>query len=120
MKIKNIICKFSLMNVNKKRVWYLSLLVLFLKKSFKFKPHVHSRCHDLLLSTNFSSIAVSNIKNADYCCSITGISKSEAIELLQIINLTEKGKTLISRETWCYKFTRNSNLIKKWKISKKI
>ena len=47
---------------------------------------------------NFSSIAVSNIKNADYCCSITGISKSEAIKLLQIINLTEKGKTLISRE----------------------
>ena len=35
-----------------------------------------------------------NIKNADYCCMISGISKSEAIKLLQNIDLTEKSATL--------------------------
>ena len=35
-----------------------------------------------------------NIKNADSCCMISGISKSEAIKLLQNIDLTEKSATL--------------------------
>ena len=34
------------------------------------------------------------IKNADYSCIISGISKSEAIKLLQNIDLTEKSETL--------------------------
>ena len=41
-----------------------------------------------------SDIAILNIKGADYCCIISGISKSEAINLMQNIDLTEKSGTL--------------------------
>ena len=42
--------------------WY------FLNKGFKFQPYVCNRCHDLLMiSMNFSDIAILKIKNADYC-----------------------------------------------------
>ena len=43
---------------------------------------------------NIRNIVILKIKNADYRCIITGISKSEAIILLQNINLTEKSRTL--------------------------
>ena len=43
---------------------------------------------------NYSNIAILKIKNVDYRCIITGISKSEAINLMQNINLTEKSRTL--------------------------
>ena len=43
---------------------------------------------------NYSNIAILKIKNVDYRCIITGISKSEAINLMQDINLTEKSRTL--------------------------
>ena len=45
------------------------------------------------MSMNLSDIAILKIKNADYCCIITGISKSEAINLMQNINMTEKSGT---------------------------
>ena len=49
--------------------WY------FLNKVFKFQPFVCNRCHDLLMiPMNLSDIAILKIKNADYCCIITGIS----------------------------------------------
>ena len=60
--------------------WY------FLNKGFKFQKYVCNRCHDLLMtSMNLSNIAILKFKNADYCCIISGINKSEAIELLQSI-----------------------------------
>ena len=69
--------------------WY------FLNKGFKFQPYLCNRCHDLLMmSMNFNDIAVLKIKNADHCCIITGISKSEAIKLLQNVDLTENSGTL--------------------------
>ena len=43
---------------------------------------------------NLSNIAILNIKGADYCCIISGISKSEAINLMQNINLTKSSRTL--------------------------
>ena len=43
---------------------------------------------------NLSDISVLNINNADYCCIISGISKSGAINLMQNIDLTEKNGTL--------------------------
>ena len=50
--------------------WY------FLNKGFTFQPNVCNRCHDLLMtSINFSNIVILNIKNADYCCIISGIRK---------------------------------------------
>ena len=38
---------------------------------------------------NLIDIDILNIKGVDYCCIISGISKSEAINLMQNIDLTE-------------------------------
>ena len=63
----------------------------FLNRGFKFQPYVCNKCYDLLMmSMNFSDIAILNIKGSDYCCIISGISKREAMKLLQKIDLTEK------------------------------
>ena len=40
-----------------------------------------------------SYIAILKIKHADYCCIISGIRKSETINLMQNINFTEKRET---------------------------
>ena len=57
--------------------WY------FLNKSSKFQPNVCKRCHDLLLMPmNLRSIAMLNIKGADYRCIISEIIKNEAINLM--------------------------------------
>ena len=42
---------------------------------------------------NLSDIAILNIKGSDYCCIISLISKSEAINLMQNADLTEKTET---------------------------
>ena len=42
------------------------------------------------MSMNLSNIAILNIKGADYRCTISGIIKSEAINLMQNIDLTQK------------------------------
>ena len=57
---------------------------------------------------NLSDAAILKIKNTDYCCIITGISKSEAINLMQNIDLTEKSKTLYKK----------INKIKSYKLKK--
>ena len=63
----------------------------FLNKGFKLQQYVCNGCHDLLMmSINLSDIVILKIKNSNYCCIITGISKIEAIKLLQNIDLTEK------------------------------
>ena len=67
----------------------------FLNKGFTFQIYVWDKCHDLLMmSMNLSDIAISKIKIADYRCIITRISKSEAINLMQNIGLSEKSRTL--------------------------
>ena len=47
-----------------------------------------------MMSMNLNNIAILNIKSADYCWFISGISKSEAIKLMQKIDLTKKNGTL--------------------------
>ena len=47
-----------------------------------------------MMSMNLSDIAILNIHGADYRCIISRISKSEAINLMQNINLMEKSGTL--------------------------
>ena len=47
-----------------------------------------------MMSMNLSDIAILNIHGADYRRIISRISKSEAINLMQNINLTEKSGTL--------------------------
>ena len=48
----------------------------------------------LIMSINLSDIAIVNIKVSDYCCIISRISKNEAINLIQNIDLTKKSGTL--------------------------
>ena len=67
----------------------------FLNKGFRFQPNVWSKCHDfLMMSMNLSDIAILNIKSASYCCIISGISRSKAINLMQNTHLTNKSRTL--------------------------
>ena len=67
----------------------------FLNKGFKFEPHFCNRYHDLLMiSMNLSDITILNSKSAVYHCIISRISKSEAINLMENIALTEKNRTL--------------------------
>ena len=47
-----------------------------------------------MIFMNLSDIAILNIKGGDYHCIISGISKSETINLLQNIALTKKSRTL--------------------------
>ena len=73
--------------------WY------FLNKGLKFQPNVCNKRHDLLMmSMNlillYCNIAILNIKNADYCCIISEITKNEAINLMQNADFTETTGTL--------------------------
>ena len=66
-----------------------------LNKGFKFQLQVCNSCQDLLqMYMNRSDIAILKIKNADYCCIVSGISKRDTIKLMQNIDSTEKSKTL--------------------------
>ena len=63
----------------------------FFDKEFKFQPDVCNGCHGgLMMFMNLSDIAILNIHGADYRCVIKGISKSEAVNLLQNAVLNEK------------------------------
>ena len=44
----------------------------------------------VMMSIKHSDIAVLNIKSDDYCCIISGLSKNEAINLMQDADLTKK------------------------------
>ena len=69
--------------------WY------FLDKGFKFQLYVCNGCHDvLMMSINLHGNAILNIRCVDYLYNINGIDKKEAINLLQIADLTEKRETL--------------------------
>ena len=76
---------------------------IFLNKGFNFQSYVCNEFHDLLvMSMNISDIAILNIKVSDYCCIISGISKSNAINLMQNVDLIEmpniiKHKKILSR-----------------------
>ena len=67
----------------------------FLNYSIKFQPNVYNGCHESLMrAINLSNIAILNIKDSDYCCNISLVSRSEAINLMQNADLTEKSGTL--------------------------
>ena len=48
----------------------------------------------LIMPINFINISSWNIKGFDYCCIISGICKSESINWIQTIDLTNKSGTL--------------------------
>ena len=47
-----------------------------------------------MMSMNLINIAISNIKGAEYCFIINKIIKNEAMNLLQVADLTEKSEVL--------------------------
>ena len=56
---------------------------------FKFQTYVCNGCHDLLMMyTDLNHIAILNINGIDYYYIISGINKSEAVNLLQNADLT--------------------------------
>ena len=85
------------------RVRYFSLL-LFLNKSLKFQSNFCNGYHDLLMvSMILTDIAILNIKSAAFCCIISVIIKSEAINLLQNADFTRKkiGTVMMSKLNAC-------------------
>ena len=70
--------------------WY------FLDKGCKFQPDVWNGCHDdvLITSINLSDIAIPKIHGVTCHIIISGISKSEAANLLQKADLNKKSGTL--------------------------
>ena len=57
----------------------------FLDIGFKFQSDVCNGCHVLMMSMSLGDIAILNIHGADYCCIISGVSKSETINLIHSI-----------------------------------
>ena len=54
-------------------------------------------CHDLLMmSVSLDYIAILNINIVVYHCSINRVNKSEAVNLLQNADLTEKKRGIIN------------------------
>ena len=69
--------------------WY------FLNYSFNFQSNVCNRPHDLLMmSMNLNDIVTLNIKDSDYCCIISLITKNEAINVMQNADWTKKSGIL--------------------------
>ena len=69
--------------------WY------FLDKWFKFQTDVCNGCHDILMiSMNLSDIVFLKVFGVNYSCIISRISKSEAVNLLQNIDSSDKSGTL--------------------------
>ena len=67
--------------------WYI------LNYSFKFQSNVCNKCYELLMmSMNLSDIAILNIKDSNYRCIISLISKNEAINVMQNVDLTKKAE----------------------------
>ena len=67
----------------------------FFYHGFNFQDYVCNGCHDLaMLNVNISGIAITTIKNVEYCCIvhiIHNISKPEAIHLLENSVLEDHG-----------------------------
>ena len=74
-----------------------------LNEGFKFQPNVCNEYHDLLMmSMNLSDITILNIKVFGYRCIIRRIRKSEAINLLQNIDLTEKKWNILKHNKFVF------------------
>ena len=43
-----------------------------------------------MMSINLNDYGILNIQNVDYCCNINGISKSNNVNILQNVDLTEE------------------------------
>ena len=60
----------------------------------KFQPDVCNGCHDVIMMCSDSKYCYFKYSGVDYRCIINGISKSEAVNLLQNADLSEKSGRL--------------------------
>ena len=59
---------------------------------YKFEPHVCNKCHDVLMTAyELKNIAILNVKSVDYRCIFLGISRNEAVDILNNSVLEDKG-----------------------------
>ena len=73
-----------------KGIYHLPLLV-FLDKSFNYKPYLCNGCHDLMQKAmNFNDVASVSIKGNDYRIHFWYMSKDDAINIMNNSNLNEK------------------------------
>ena len=67
----------------------------FLNKGFKFQPKVCNGCNNLVMMfMNLSNITILNFRSFDYYCSISEISKNEAINQTENATLSVKSGQL--------------------------
>ena len=59
-----------------------------------------------MVSINLSHIATLNIHATDYLCILSEISKSEAINLMQNIDLTQEKHNIIKNTKHCYRIQK--------------
>ena len=58
---------------------------------YKFEWNVCNKCHDVLVTTyELKNIAIMNVKDADYRCILWGISRNEAVNILNNSVLEDK------------------------------
>ena len=69
-------------NTSEPKEYIISYHWYFLYKGFKFQLDVCNECYNvLMISINLSNIAILSFSDADIPCIISGISKSEAMDL---------------------------------------
>ena len=74
----------------------------FLDKGFKFQSSAYNCCQNvLMISIDHSSIVILTIHCVDYRCIINGISKSEAIDLLEYSDLSKRSRSLQNMTVPC-------------------
>ena len=58
---------------------------------YKFEWNVCNKCHDVLMTAYESeNIAILNVKDVDYTCILWGISRNEAVDILNNPVLEDK------------------------------
>ena len=79
----------SIKQSNKKSAIFVTTDIFYIKAL-----NLNQMCEHLIMSMNLIDIPILIIKGPDYCYIISGISKNEAMKLLQDTDLAEKKGTL--------------------------
>ena len=59
---------------------------------YKFESNVCNKCHDILITAyELKNIAILNVKGVDYRCVLWGISKNEAMNMMNNSVLKDRG-----------------------------
>ena len=84
----------SYKNVAIQKNWYFRRKYWYQKEDigYKFESNVCNKCHDVLVTTyELKNIAIMNVKDADSRCILLGISRNEAVNILNNFAFEDKG-----------------------------